>query len=112
MRLKIFSILMVATTAIGSVSYSNTRDYRLIDSISAVAAKSEGLTKLALYDTIARIHPNTDSVLKYATFELELAQKLSHPTKCADAFRHMGIAYSYKWNIDKAYENMTKTEGK
>ena len=108
MRLKIFSILMVATTAIGSVSYSNTRDYRLIDSISAVAAKSEGLTKLALYDTIARIHPNTDSVLKYATFELELAQKLSHPTKRADAFRHMGIAYSYKWNIDKAYENMTQ----
>lgn len=108
MRLKIFLILIVATTAIGNVSYSHTYDYRLTDSLSAVAAKSNDLTKLALYDSIAYIHPNTDSVLKYATLEFELAQKLSRPAGRANAFRHMGVAYSYKWNLDKAYENMTQ----
>ena len=108
MWLKNLSVLVVMTTAVSSVSFSQTFDYRLTDSLSAAAANADGLAKLALFDTIASIHPNTDSVLKYATLEFELAQKLSRPTERADAFRYIGIAHSYKWNIDKAYENMTQ----
>ena len=108
MRLKILSVLVVALLAIGNATYSSTNDYRLTDSLAVAAANADGLARLALYDTIAAIHPNTDSVLKYATFEFELAQKQSQPTYRANAFRHIGAAHSYKWNIDRAYENMTQ----
>ena len=108
MRFRILSVLVVAITAISNITYSSTLDYQLTDSLAKVAVKSEGLTRLSIYDTIASIHTNTDSVLKYATFELELAQKLNRPTERAAAFRHIGIAYSYKWDIDRAYENMTQ----
>ena len=108
MWLKKLSVLVVAATAIGNVTFSQTFDYRLTDSLSAATANAEGLAKLALFDTIANIHSNADSVLKYATLEFELAQKLSQPTYRASAFRHIGTAYSYKWNIDRAYENMSQ----
>lgn len=108
MRLRILSVIVVVLSTVGNATYSSANDYRLTDSLVVVAVNADGLARLALYDTIADIHPNTDSVLKYATLEFELAQKLSQPTYRANAFRHIGAAYSYKWNIDKAYENMTQ----
>ena len=99
---------MVVASAFCNATYSNTPDYRFTDSLVRVAANSDGLSRLSLYDTIASIHSNADSVLKYATLEFEMAQKMNQPTYRANAFRHIGMAHSYKWNIDKAYENMTQ----
>lgn len=111
MRLRIFLPVLMALMSVCGTICSQATDYHSTDSLVMVAAKSNGLTKLALYDTIASIHTNADSVLKYAAFEFELAQKLNRPTERANALRYMAMAYSYKWNIDRAYENMTQALG-
>ncbi len=108
MRFRILLSLVVAMAISGNLVYSNTDDYKSTDSLVAGIANVDGLERLSLYDAIARNHTNSDSVLKYATLEFELAQKLSQPAERAAAFRYIGIAYSYKWNIDKAYENMAQ----
>ena len=108
MRLKIISVFVVALSTIGNATYSSTKNYGLTDSLAVVASNADELTRLSLYDTIARIHTNIDSVLKYAMLESELAQKMSQPTYRANAFRYAGIAYSFKWDIDKAYGNMSQ----
>lgn len=111
MRLRFFLPVLVALMSGCGIIISQAADNRLIDSLVMAAAKSNGPAKMALYDTIARIHANADSTMKYATLEFELAQKLSRPAERANAFRYMAIAYSYKWNIDKAYENMSQALG-
>lgn len=109
MRLRLFLPILVAMMATCSTSYSQASDYHLTDSLAGVAAKVDGPARLVIYDTIARIHSNTDSVLKYANLEFDLARKLNRPIECAGASFYIGMAYSYKWNIDKAYDNMLKS---
>ncbi len=76
--------------------------------LSQVGRCSSDAELLELYGRIAESHCNVDSVIKYATLESELAQKQNRPDCRADAFRFIGMAYSYKWDLDKAYENMSQ----
>ena len=108
MRLKKLSVLIVAATAISNVTYSQTSDYQSVGGASSPDGKSYVMAELALYDSIAGISINADSMLKYATLEFELSQKLNRPNERASALRYMGVAYSYKWEIDKAYANMSQ----
>lgn len=91
------------------LSYGNAERYRLGDSLVAqVGACADNTELLELYGAIAEKHYNADTIIKYASFESDLAQKQNRPDKRADAFRFTGMAYSYQWNIDKAYEQMSQ----
>ena len=104
-RFLVTALIFISTCC---VSYGNSERYRQGDSLLAqVGVTSDNSELLELYGEIAEKHYNADTTIKYALRESELAQKLNRPDKRADAYRCIGVAYSYKWDLDKAYEQIS-----
>lgn len=60
--------------------------------------------RLNVLDYLSTNHPNVDSTIRYATMELDLAQKLNDPYKRANSLRCLGWAHCFDNEIDLAYE--------
>ena len=107
--MKRFGVVAFLVFCICRFSYGETTVCHLNDSLlSQIGKCSSDAELLELYGKIAESHCNVDSIIKYATLESELAQKQNRPDRRADAFRFMGMAYSYQWDLDKAYEQMSQ----
>ena len=110
--MKRFGVVAFLIFFICRVSYGETMVCHLNDSLLSQIDKCGSDSELLeLYGKVAENHCNADSIIKYATLESELAQKENRPDCRADAFRFIGMAYSYKWDLDKAYENMSQALG-
>ena len=107
--MKRFGVAAFLIFSICRFSCAETQLSRLNDSLlSQIGNCGSDAELLELYGKIAENHCNADSIIKYATLESELAQKQNRPDCRADAFRFIGMAYSYKWDIDKAYSNISQ----
>ena len=104
-----FLVTALIIVSVCRVSYGDSRKCHLNDSLLAqVGICTDDSELLELCGQIADNHCNADSTIKYALREAELAQKLGRPDKRADAFLHIGRAYSFKWDLEQAYENMSQ----
>lgn len=94
--------LLVAAMAM--VSYSAMSNASYIDSLATVVYALKGEEQVKVLDILSEKHESVDSTMKFATMELELAQKLNMADKRANALRFLGWACCFRNDIEKAYE--------
>ena len=106
---KILLVLAILATTYNRAFCQEDNQNAWLDSLAqTIASMPDDSLKLRKLDSVAYLHTNVDTILKYSELELELSRKLELPIYIARSNGYLGFAYYYKYNFEEAVDYYTE----